>query len=175
MSVWFTSDLHFGHANIIGYCARPFSSVEEMDAALVANWNSVVRADDEVWHLGDFATRSAESAATYRRRLNGAIHLIWGNHDSDQVRRSSLWASSQPYAEITVDSTRLVLCHYAMRVWHRSHRGALHLYGHSHGMLPGDRQSVDVGVDYPAWRYRPASLREIRRHLSTLPERGQGS
>lgn len=175
VSTWFTSDSHLGHGNIIRYCNRPFSSVDEMDEALIKAWNTVVAPEDDVWHLGDFAVRNAESAAGYRRRLNGRIHLVWGNHDSEQVRQAPWWASSQAMAEITVDSVRIVLCHYAMRVWNRSRRGSLHLFGHSHGTLPGDRQSVDVGVDYPAWRYRPVSLREIRRHLQTLPERGLAS
>ena len=64
-------------------------------------------------------------------------------------------------------ATRVVLLHYAMKVWPRSHRGALHFYGHSHGTLPGDSQSVDVGVD--CWDFRPVRLDEIRRRLATLP------
>lgn len=168
---WFTADTHFGHANIIRYCNRPFTSVGEMDGAIVAAWNAVVRPDDDVWHLGDFAFRNARDASSYLRRLQGRIHLIWGNHDSEEVRHLPGWASSQPMAEIVVESTRLVLLHYGMRVWPRSHHGALHFYGHSHGTLPGDRQSCDVGVDNAAWGYRPVSLAEIRRHLRTLPER----
>lgn len=81
---------------------------------------------------------------------------------------SRLWASSQAYAEV-VEGDRLVLLHYAMRVWNRSGRGSLHLYGHSHGNLPGDRQSCDVGVD--VFGFRPVSLAEIKHHLATLPER----
>lgn len=172
MKVWFTADTHFGHARIIEYCKRPFASVEEMDEALVANWNAVVGPDDEVWHLGDFAGRNADMAAGYRARLNGRIHLIWGNHDSEKVRALPIWASSGPYAEISLPGRRLVLFHYALRVWNRSRHGAVHLYGHSHGALPGDRQSCDIGVDNPAWRYHPVGLGDIERHLRTLPERG---
>jgi calcineurin-like phosphoesterase family protein len=94
----------------------------------------------------------------------GRIHLIWGNHDSNQVRNLPRWVSSQPYAEISVDGTNLVLFHYAMRVWNRSHHGALHLYGHSHNTLPGDSGSCDVGVD--AWDFRPVSLIEIKEKLA---------
>lgn len=171
MTVWFTSDTHFGHAAIIRLCGRPFASVEEMDATLVANWNAVVRPGDEVWHLGDFAYRNAQPAASYLHRLNGRIHLVWGNHDREETRRLPHWASSQPYAEISVGGQRLVLFHYALRVWNKAHRGALHLYGHSHGRLPGDRQCCDVGVDNPAWGYRPVRLDEIARFLATQPER----
>ena len=77
-------------------------------------------------------------------------------------------------AEIKVDGQHIVLLHYGMRVWPRSHHGAIHLYGHSHGNLPGDNQSVDVGVDYPEWAMRPVSLPEIMGHLKTLPARDPG-
>ncbi len=169
--VWFTADTHFGHANIIRHCSRPFGSVDEMDAALVANWNAIVRPDDEVWHLGDFCFRSAKPAGRYLSLLNGRKHLVWGNHDSGEARADAGWASSQAVAEISVGGRRLVLCHYAMRVWPKCHHGSVHLYGHSHGSLPGDSQSCDVGVDIPEWGYRPVSLAQIEAYLRTLPQR----
>lgn len=167
---WFTADTHFGHANIIRLCDRPFGSVEEMDAVLIANWNGVVGPRDEVWHLGDFSHREASD---YLRRLNGRKHLIFGNHDRDVSRKDPAWASAQAYAEPTVDGVPLRLFHYGLRTWRGSFRGALHLYGHSHGRLPGDRQCVDVGVDYPEWGYQPVQLRAIQEHLLRLPERHQ--
>ncbi len=168
---WFTSDTHFGHANIIGHCARPYSTVAEMDAALIANWNAVVGRDDDVWHLGDFAYRGTASASSYLARLAGRKHLIHGNHDSAHSRADAGWTSSQPMAEISVEGRRVVLLHYAMRVWPRCHHGSLHLYGHSHGALPGDSQSCDVGVDVPEWSYRPVSVAQVEAHLRTLPQR----
>jgi calcineurin-like phosphoesterase family protein len=166
---WFTSDTHFGHANIIRFCARPFESVGAIDAAMIANWNATVRPDDVIWHLGDFVVRSARSPDDYLRRLNGRKHLVHGNHDTEASRTSAGWASSQPFSEVSVEGFRLVLLHYGMRVWPGDRRGALHLYGHSHGNLPGDRQSLDVGVD--VWGFRPVSLAEIRARMATLPER----
>lgn len=168
MTIWFTADTHLGHANIIRHCARPFASVVEMDAAIATAWNAVVRADDDIYHLGDFSFRSASSPDTYLRRLSGRKHLIHGNHDTDQCKASPLWTSSQQFAEVKADGVRLVLFHYGMRTWRGS--DAIHLYGHSHGRLPGDSQCCDVGVD--AWAgFRPVSLAEIRRHLATLPAR----
>ena len=169
MKNWFTSDSHFGHTNIITHCDRPFTSVEEQDATLIANWNALVRPNDDIWHLGDFAFRNSKAAASYLARLNGRKHLIWGNHDSDETRGLSGWASSQPMKEIKADGIRITLLHYAMRVWPASHHGAIHLYGHSHGALPGDRQSLDVGVD--VWDFRPVTLPEIQVRLASLPER----
>ena len=79
---WFTSDTHFFHKNIIHYCGRPFSSVEEMNEVLVENWNKVVKPGDVVYHLGDVAMgyKSGELEALWPR-LNGSKRLIVGNHD----------------------------------------------------------------------------------------------
>ena len=166
---WFTSDLHLGHPAILRHCNRPFASVSEMDAALVDGWNGVVQPGDDVWVCGDFALGSAETVAHYLRRLKGRKHLVWGNHDRSGARTVKCWASSQGFADVTVEGQRLVLLHYALRVWPAHLHGSLHLYGHSHGHLQGDRQSLDVGVD--CWGYRPISLDEIRERMATLPER----
>ena len=164
---FFISDTHFGHANIIRHCSRPFGSVGEMDTALAANWNATVGPADEVWHLGDFAYKSRGGATTYLDRLHGRKHLVWGNHDDEAARAAPGWASSQAYAEIALDGVRLVLFHYAMKTWRWAGRGGLHLYGHSHGRLPGDSQCCDVGVD--AWAFRPLRLAEIRQRLAASP------
>ncbi len=166
MSTWFTADTHFGHAKIIGYCSRPFSSAAEMDAALVARWNSRVSPNDTVWHLGDFTLfGDREAMGRYRKRLNGKIHLVRGNHDKRGIDLSGIFESVGDLSEITISlggaNQRVVLCHYALRVWPHSHRGAWHLYGHSHGTLEDDPHalSVDVGVD--CWKYAPVSAAQI--------------
>jgi len=167
MTVFFTSDTHFGHANIIKYSNRPFASVDDMDEALIKNWNDTVRTNDEVYHLGDFTF--SKNFRQYLYRLNGEKHLIHGNHDSFEVRNDSAWASSQPYLEVNLDKQKLILCHYAFRVWNRSHHGAINLYGHSHGGLPGTNQQLDVGVD--CWDYKPVTLDQIQERLKLLPRK----
>ena len=77
---YFTSDLHFGHANIIELCHRPFTTVEEMDAALIANWNRRVTDRDTVYITGDLCFRTADPLR-YLTKLKGKKHLILGNHD----------------------------------------------------------------------------------------------
>ena len=172
MRTWFTADLHLGHANVIKHCDRPFSSVGEMDDALVRNWNSVVREEDTVWVVGDFSSRVARPAQNYLDRLHGIKHLIAGNHDHEDTVTAPSWSSVKQLAEVTVEGFRVILCHYAMRVWPRSHHGALHLYGHSHGLIPPDRRSLDVGVD--CWGFRPVQLAEIRQRMAMSPKRGAG-
>lgn len=165
-NIWFTSDHHFGHTNIIKHANRPFASVEEMDEALIVYWNERVRPEDTVHCLGDFAFHRQEVAQDILDRLHGRKHLIAGNHDKFAFRLEG-WETIRNLHEIEVGRRKIVLCHYAMRVWNKSHYGSWMLYGHSHGNLPGDSQSCDVGVD--AWSYRPVSLDEIEARLATLP------
>lgn len=81
VKIWFTSDTHFGHKNILTFCERPFNSVEEMDNAIIERWNSKVGKDDIVFHLGDFAFASNKRWQELIYKLNGKIYLILGNHD----------------------------------------------------------------------------------------------
>lgn len=102
----------------------------------------------------------------YRRRLNGRIHFIRGNHDKgiEQFRDCFEWLKD--YNEITVEGQKIVLMHYAMRVWNRSHHGSWMLYGHSHGSLPDDphARSLDVGVDCHG--FKPVSFNELKRLMA---------
>lgn len=166
MTTWFTSDTHLGHARIIELASRPFATVEEMDDALIDGWNARVAPGDTIFHLGDFAFADH---AHYIARLNGHKRLIRGNHDHKNRLRRELWHTVDELLHVTVDDTHLVLCHYALRVWNRSHHGAIHLFGHSHGNLPGNSQSCDVGVD--SWQFRPVRLEEIRERLGSLTAR----
>jgi calcineurin-like phosphoesterase family protein len=157
VTVFFTSDTHFGDHRVLNLHPRPFASVAEMDEALIANWNTAVRPDDEVWHLGDFAL-TAPRAAAVLARLNGRKHLVVGNNDRAPHDQSG-WASVQPYAELTLDGVLLVLCHYPFRSWNGQHRGAVNLHGHSHGRLALLPRQHDVGVDVRG--YRPVTLAEL--------------
>ncbi|HEX8223899.1 MAG TPA: metallophosphoesterase family protein [Allosphingosinicella sp.] len=158
MALFFTSDTHFGDHRTINIWKRPFGSVAEMDSVLVEGWNEAVRAEDEVWHLGDFARR-AEDVPGLLARLHGVKHLVRGNNDSPAAAAAEGWASVQDYAEIEAEGRRLVLCHYAFRTWNGQHRGAIDLHGHSHGRLKPLPRQFDVGVD--VWRWRPVTLAQM--------------
>ena len=189
--IWFCSDLHLGHANIIKYSKRPFSSVEEHDRILIENWNTYVAHNDLVYFLGDFAYRNKEGTERLRKRLMGNIHFIEGNHDKAAFAiRDQFTFYKDVYELKTKDSklgdVRIFMSHYAHRVWNKSHHGAWHLYGHSHNSLPDDPNSLsfDVGVDATAARlggkptgqawsglqpqdYRPISLEEVAAVMAT--------
>lgn len=136
-----------------------------MDEELIRRWNEVVSDGDDIYHLGDFSMGKT-AASTILDRLNGRKHLIWGNHDSNQVRNLHQWSSSQPYLELRLDGQFVVLCHYKFDVFNKSHHGAIQLYGHSHGSLPGNSQQIDCGVD--CWDYRPVSLKTLMSRMAKL-------
>ncbi|WP_294190880.1 metallophosphoesterase family protein [uncultured Sphingomonas sp.] len=158
MTRFFTADTHFGDHRTINIQRRPFASVAEMDALLVARWNDVVGAGDEVWHLGDVARRAADVPALLAR-LNGTKHLIRGNNDPDATLTAQGWASVADYAELEEDGRKLVLCHYPFRSWNGQSRAAINLHGHSHGRLKPTPRQFDVGVD--ARDFAPVRLADL--------------
>jgi calcineurin-like phosphoesterase family protein len=160
--IFFASDTHFGHANIIKYSNRPFANTKEMDEALITNWNSRVKPTDDIYHLGDFCFGSTAYADYILKQLNGNKFFIFGNHDKairDEAAANFKWL--RHYYELKEDKQTIVLCHYAMRVWNKSHHGSYMLYGHSHGKLEATPwgKSMDVGVD--CHNYFPISLEEV--------------
>ena len=160
MTVFFTSDTHFGDPRVLRIDRRPFPTVAAHDDALVALWNETVGPEDEVWHLGDFALGPpAEAVAALLERLHGRKHLISGNNDGPGTLAAPGWASVQAYAELKLDGRHLILCHYPFRTWNQIGRGSLNLHGHSHGKLTPATRQYDVGVDVQ--ELRPATLDQI--------------
>ena len=168
MKIYFTSDTHFGHNRIIDLCKRPFASVHEMDAVLIEKWNETVAPNDIVYHLGDFACRNERPEEFYRAQLNGAIHLIAGNHDDEILNNSrDLFASISDIKSITIQDQKIILCHYPMREWSQAWRGSWHLFGHVHGHLDDDPigPSLDVGVD--SHNFTPISFEDVKEVMNT--------
>lgn len=160
--IWFTSDEHYGHTNIIRYCNRPFKSTDEMNNTIIDNFNNKVCKNDIAYHIGDFALISNPQAVDIIQKLNGKHYFIKGSHDrwiNNDIRSSYLM-------EIKIEGKTIVLCHYAMRVWPKSHYGSWHLYGHSHGKLPSYGLSYDVGVDNN--NFFPVSYEEIKNKMEEL-------
>lgn len=164
--ICFTSDTHFDHANILKYTERPFPTVEDMNEAFIKNWNSVVKPKDVVYHLGDFAFRRH---AYFAERLHGQIVLIEGSHDRMDGKARKAFQCVGPRHTVKGEPD-IILSHYAMRVWPRSHYGTWHLYGHSHGHLAPWGKSFDVGVD--AQGYAPVALDRVREIMATLTVEG---
>lgn len=171
--MWFTSDLHLGHKNIVGpeisnwkEGYRNFKTVSEMDEELLKQLNANVQQDDVLYFLGDFSFKGNSTLSVYRDRIVCKnIVFIKGNHD----KRSSVitaFGHCHDYIEEDIMGIKFCMMHYAMRIWNKSHHGAIHLYGHSHSKLEDNPwgMSMDVGVDN-AYRlygeYRPFSLVDV--------------
>lgn len=188
---FFTSDTHFDHSNIIIYCARPWVSEDDVDFVdgktqfksveirqhrtemmnekLIENWNSVIKPDDGVLFLGDLFGPIRIHADRYSEiinRLNGKIYWILGNHDYPRtytldrkaVRKIRSISDLQTFK---INGRIMVGCHYAMRVWDRSHYGSYHVYGHSHGQLKDDPHSLSVDVSLDANSYFPVHFDDL--------------
>lgn len=167
--IFFTSDTHWGHTNVIKFNNRPFKNTFDMDEGLIQNWNDTVPHDGVVFHLGDVSLCAPARTESILNRLNGKIYLIVGNHEKSVLRKSTTrdrfeWIRDK--YELKVGKQLIVLCHYAHRVWNKSHHGSWHLYGHSHGSMEDKAwgKSMDVGVD--CWDYKPISYTEVERVLS---------
>lgn len=187
MNIYFASDLHFGHANVIKYSNRPFDHVDEMNDTFIKNWNRIVKPNDMVYQLGDFALTNDNEIKSILSSLNGRKKAVFGNHDRSLRKHKDGWVKNffeeiSDMLEVKVEDKdalqggiqHIVLTHYSMRVWNKSHYGSWNLYGHSHGSLedPSHMLSMDVGVDATAKRlgcnpenYRPISYEEVKKHM----------
>jgi calcineurin-like phosphoesterase family protein len=175
--LFFTSDDHFGHKNIIKYCDRPFTDVHEMNKVLIERWNAIVPENGIVYHLGDFAWRTC-NVEEIRKRLNGKIHLIRGNHDRGMIKakHSHMFEWIKDYEEIEIQEIRkkIVLCHYPFRTWNKSHHLSWSLHGHCHGGLSSEGTlRLDVGVDTN--NYHPYTLEQIVGILSAREKEREGA
>ena len=171
--LFFTSDTHFGHRNIIKYCQRPFSCIEEMDDALIANWNRVVGKDDIIFHLGDFAMGGSAEWSRLLQKLNGKIYLILGNHDLKTIGAGfSRLEGVAMQMLINVKGQIIYLNHYPFLCYGGAYRNTWQLYGHVHTCHANRGLDVprlkmlmpmqyDVGVDNN--NYRPVSFEQVKK------------
>jgi len=134
MKIRYIADMHFDHEEIIAYDNRPFDSVEEMNEAMITNWNRVTGPEDLTWILGDFCAKGPERWTELLDRLHGKKALIIGNHDSTDavhVLSDRLYDVAQ-YREFTDQGRMVVLCHFPVFSFRDHYFGAFHLYGHVH-------------------------------------------
>jgi len=164
--IYFTSDLHLGHANVIRFCGRPFADADEMNAALIANWNAKVTNADRVYIIGDLMFRFAGDPETVLRQLRGKKHLILGNHDKSWTRRADLsrhFESVEHYAIIALGEGSVTLCHYPMM----SFGSKWHVHGHIHNNKPEPYWSLLKTMDnalnasVEVNNYEPVTFKEL--------------
>ena len=169
--IFFTADEHYFHMNrhggIIKYCGRPFENLEDMHETLISNHNEVVKGSDTVIHAGDFSMKNVDRTIEIIKGLNGKhiflVSLV-GGHDKVIRKISKRYPDlfeCVPYIyELTLHNKyHIVVCHYCMRVWPRSHYNSWHLFAHSHCRLEAIGKSHDIGVDCN--NYYPLSSDQI--------------
>jgi calcineurin-like phosphoesterase family protein len=161
MNIFFTADNHFGHSGILKHCQRPFFSIEEHDEKQIKNWNNIIGRRDLIYILGDFAWKNHNK---YIGRLNGKKILIIGSHDKMSQDCYKNFTEIHYLLTRKIDEKYIVMCHYAMRSWPKSHYNSLHFYAHSHGRLIEQNLSCDVGVDI--WDYKPVPWEILKKKMT---------
>ncbi len=186
VNIWFTSDLHFGHKNIIKFCNRPWETVEEMDEALITNWNSIVGEKDIVFDLGDFAFATNGRWKELVQRLNGKHYLILGNHDGIRWpgdKTMQLFERVEQQMIIYIDNRCIYLNHYPYLCyggsWKNPEHAVWQLHGHVHtcpnSSGADDKRMIykfpyqyDVGVDNN--NYTPVSFKQVKDIINSQVE-----
>lgn len=188
MTIFYTSDSHFGHENIIKYCDRPFSNTDEMDERLISNWNEVVQPEDTVYHLGDAALGKIDKSLANVGRLNGYKILVLGNHDRPFMRRNkkdlaTWWSKYEDVFQEIIGwgGSYAVFGGLKFRLSHFPFEGdsqdadrynefrpvdmgvpLIHGHVHSKDKITFSKRGtpmIHVGVD--AWDYRPVSEHQV--------------
>lgn len=167
MAVFFTSDTHFNHQNILLF-RKQFATVDEMNELMIQRWNAMVGRGDVVYHLGDFALGKPSEARVIADRLHGNIMLVRGNHERVAehrlVRDRFVWIKD--YHKLKVADQKIYMCHYAFRTWNCMYHGSWNLHGHSHGSLPEtENRQCDMGVD--CWDFTPVSYEQLMAKMAT--------
>lgn len=165
--IYFISDLHFGHENVISLCNRPFLNVDEMDEFLIREWNKTVHKNDTVYIVGDMIFRSVKSPEYYLERLKGEKHLIIGNHDGSWMSKvdvSKYFKSVQWMTVINTGKGKATLCHFPTL----DYEGKYMIHGHIHSkadkleywdFLKSHEAMLNAGVDING--YKPVLIDEL--------------
>jgi calcineurin-like phosphoesterase family protein len=177
---YFTSDLHFGHKNILEYDNRPFYSVQEMDNSIIRCWNNMVTNDDTIFILGDVSWYNRDKTLEILKQLKGDLVLIRGNHDEIFKTNSPFpFQYITDYQEIYENGKLVVLSHFPIMYWKDQYKGSIHLYGHVHktedynSLLKFKNKAKENGNPFKSYNvgcmmkymdYIPRTLEDIERN-----------
>lgn len=156
--IFFTSDQHFGHKQIIDFEDRPFENVQNMNDSMIMRWNGVVKNDDMVYHVGDFSFMNKEETTNIFKRLNGRKRLILGNHD--RARSKSWWKDvgfEEVYEFPIIYKEFYIVSHEP--IYLNKHMPYVNLHGHIHGQLYEGMQHINLCVEH--WDYTPILFSDI--------------
>lgn len=172
----YTSDLHFGHTNVIGFDHRPFTDRDEMDRVMIELWNGRVQPDDTVYILGDICYHSQYGAEWYLRQLKGHKILILGNHDVpilSNPKALHYLEGVERMMHVQDGDKQISLCHFPIAEWNGYFRGTWHIYGHIHNrknetyeFMKNKEHALNAGCMIN--NYAPASFNELVRNNATF-------
>lgn len=182
-NIFFTSDYHIGHNNVIRFDNRPFENLHEMHEVMIEKWNSVVNDDSIIFYLGDYIYKGdVATAKWFSSQIKGRVHFLMGNHD-----RYKNITSLKRFEKIYGDDTTLggatiqvrdqdckdgwqsiVMCHYPILSWNKQHHSSWHIHGHCHQNLYNnpnmkwfyDNKVIDAGCN--GWDYTPISYQKVK-------------
>lgn len=169
--IFYISDIHFGHSNVLELSGRPFIAIEEHDDFIIDVWNATISDNDDVYIIGDFAYRNKIGIEVYLKKLRGRKHLIIGNHDLQFLNKANsayeYFSSINQMTMIKDGEEHVVLCHYPMAEWSGYFRGWYHVHGHIHNaknnpafkFLRNEPKALNAGVDIN--NFKPVTLREL--------------
>lgn len=172
---FFTSDWHLGHKRVVhDFGQRPFSSVEEMDNTIIENMFSGRKKGDMIFFLGDLYWNRDSFLKMYNKIPKGVrFYWIIGNHDNKQVaQHRGHFELITPMMETKVQGNHIVLCHYQMTAWNRSHHNSWQLYGHYHkgGHTEGTPVGKQLNVNLEYHNYKPWTEEELIEHMNRRPD-----
>ena len=194
--IYFTADTHYGHKNLVkgttdwtnSSRCRDFKTIQGHDDFIVNQINAVVAQDDVLYHLGDWSFGGFDNIKKFRDRIIcSTIHLILGNHDhhieNNSQNCASYFQSVNHYSEIKIEGHHIVLSHWPMKIWNKSHKGSWQLHGHCHNNLQPDnwwtkskiderRRTMDVGLDTK--NLKPWSFDELNKIMTRLQKYPSG-
>lgn len=195
--IWFTSDLHFGHFNIVKYTAKRSSTfnlditdvnmLTKHDKSIIERWNETVKKKDTVYILGDFSFASPGETKKILEKLNGEKHLIIGNHDGSCRTLGNYFESVSHIKEVTFKKTvfpfldenmHCIMCHFPMIAWNRRMNGSIMLHGHTHGSIcelnkQSEELRLDVGFDSEIGNCNLVELEDLYKYLKNNVTNGK--
>lgn len=166
--IHFISDTHFSHTNIIKYCNRPFNNIDEMNNVIIENWNKIVKEDDIVYHLGDFAFKTCDIEKIINS-LNGKIYLIKGNHDQKSTKFYNDIGLEVIPTQTKLDEYKLILSHRPL-MDSQIPKGYINIHGHIHNNLIQNEldesiysigRHINVSVD--VIDFKPISINKLKK------------
>lgn len=174
--IFYISDTHFGHKNVIKFCGRPYNSIEEMEERLIKNWNKKVTNLDTVYVLGDMFYGKAD-AYSILNKLKGKKVLVRGNHEQwleDNEYLKDRFEEVIDYKVINDNNIKVVLFHFPILNWDHKHYSSIHIHGHIHNnyrkdteiLLEDNRYNASVDVN----NYEPCTLEELTENKKKLKE-----